>query len=269
MGAMVTFSSFVSSITNTMTHIRKINAERIQEESVIRRFFVQASISQELASRVWWVLQQKRLHVETRMKVCDVPPLKRLPRHILYDVLKEVHSPTLTKHPLFRCLKDMHPEALHDMCHNVLTEQTVPMGEFLFGKGIIVTEMFFVTKGTIEYLENDIEAPNTVVPEGGWACEAGLWSAEARLGGPFLAETACCELIILTASKLKELVAERVSCRMLLARYAAAFMRHFNRASAKYQVENRLFNDKRMLGRIVHSCRLRTIGSQTFTSIMF
>lgn len=267
--AMLTFSSFVSSITNTMTHIRKINAERLQEEVVVRRFFAQANISQELASRVWWVLQQKRLHVEMRMKVCDVPSLKLLPHHILHDVLEEAHSPALVRHPLFRCIRDMHPEVLHEICHAGLFERTVPLGELMFGKGVVVNEMFFVLKGSIEYHDDEIEVPDISVDEGGWACEAGLWSSEARLGGPFVAEPGCCELLVLTSARLKELIRDRVSCRMLVARYGAAFMRHFNRASCKYTAANRLFNDRKMLSRIVHSCRLRTIGSKTFTSIMF
>merc|ERR1712032_1153492 len=98
--AMVTFSSFVSSITNTMTHIRTINAQRSKEEATIRRFINQYSISSELASRIWFVLRKNNILVDRRIRVADVPSLQRLPVHILDDIRAEVYTPTLAYHPL-------------------------------------------------------------------------------------------------------------------------------------------------------------------------
>merc|ERR1712232_745909 len=51
--ALVVFSSFVSSITTAMTHIRNINAQKTKRETEIRSFFCEHKISPRLTSRVW------------------------------------------------------------------------------------------------------------------------------------------------------------------------------------------------------------------------
>jgi len=268
--AMVTFSSFVSSITNTMTHIRNIKAERTQEEATIRRFFSQASISSELASRVWWVLQQKRIHVDSRLKVSEVRPLKRLPRHILNDVLVEVHQPVIARHPMFAWFRDVYPGVLAGICQNMLLEHSVPPGEYFSVQGSIVTEMIFVTKGGVVYQDSDdLEEPQCFLSEGEWACEVGLWASEFRLQGCFVAEIMACEVLALPSLRLKDLIVSRPCCARVLASYGALFMRRFNSASAEAIPGNKLFNDKRVLNRIVQKCRLRAVGATTFGESLF
>merc|ERR1712217_674589 len=56
--ALVVFSSFVSSITNAMNHIKNINKGKTEEETMIRRYFNENSISHDLASQVWHFVRQ-------------------------------------------------------------------------------------------------------------------------------------------------------------------------------------------------------------------
>merc|ERR1712072_764529 len=51
--AMITFSSFVSSITSSMTHLRKLKSEPAKQETILRRYFAENKISAELGQRIW------------------------------------------------------------------------------------------------------------------------------------------------------------------------------------------------------------------------
>jgi len=114
--AMVTFSSFVSSITNTMTHIRNINAQKGKEEASIRKFFNQYNISSELASRVWFVLQRNRMLMDCRLKVSDVPALQCLPVTLLDDIRAEAYSPQVALHPIFHVYSTLDSECMRNIC---------------------------------------------------------------------------------------------------------------------------------------------------------
>merc|ERR1711972_1299321 len=80
--ALVTFSSFVSSITQAMTTLRKINERRIQEETVLRRYLTQHGISTKMINRVWHYLHQQKVlkFSETRTKECEVSLILLLPK---------------------------------------------------------------------------------------------------------------------------------------------------------------------------------------------
>merc|ERR1712110_795830 len=46
--AMVVFSTFISSITEAMTHLRKVNSRRDEEYAVLRAYFTENKVSMEL-----------------------------------------------------------------------------------------------------------------------------------------------------------------------------------------------------------------------------
>merc|ERR1712137_1437377 len=107
--ALVIFSSFVSCITNAMTHIRNINAAQVRRESEIRRYFCENSISHDLATRVWSFIRTNRIIQGKRLTSQDLPVLSQLPVKIQDDLKREVFLPILLQHPFFMQYNRLSP----------------------------------------------------------------------------------------------------------------------------------------------------------------
>merc|ERR1712050_535388 len=50
--AMVTFSSFISNVTNTVNQLKVLNARKLNEEGLIRKFLQQRRISTDVGGRI-------------------------------------------------------------------------------------------------------------------------------------------------------------------------------------------------------------------------
>jgi len=152
--AMVTFSSFVSSITQAMTHLRKINAQRMAEENILRRYLQEHGISGKLVKRVWQYLHHRTaLTVKSvRTKEQDVRALQLLPKSIIVELRYESFAPALKNHPLFLCYGRSDQAALKQICATAVQEQSLFVRQELFGKGKHANaQLFFVVEGLLEY----------------------------------------------------------------------------------------------------------------------
>jgi len=267
--AMVTFSSFVSSITNTMTHIRNINAQKGKEEASIRKFFNQYNISSELASRVWFVLQRNRMLMDCRLKVSDVPALQCLPVTLLDDIRAEAYSPQVALHPIFHVYAAVDTECMRNVCCGAVAERTVAVGEELYGKGVVVTSMLIVMQGTIEYQDAfaDVDDDIPRLYEGDWACELALWAVEASVSGPFVADRQRVDLLTLEGTRLRVAAQKHPESLKLLCKYAEDFMVHFNEACMDQYFTNPLFNEKRMIEGLANKAQKIYRLSTTFAGV--
>jgi len=246
--AMVTFSSFVSSITSAMTHIRNINARKMEQDSAIRRYFHDHKISHELAGRVWHFIRQNRMASVRRTKESEVPALNLLPQRIRQELAKESCMPILVGHALFERYSRMESEVMVRLCSSAIREKSMLTGEELFAGGD-VKEMFFVVSGAMEYLETQANGLDVrfTVPTGGWACEVALWAAHAEIDGPFLAAAGGSELMLIHSSEFQTVVKGQIESTALLASYAELFVREFNNASKEEELGNPLFNNPDMV----------------------
>jgi len=242
--AMVVFSSFVSSITSTMTHIASINATRRKQEALFRRFFHQYKIPSPLANSAWSVLRRSRVLSDGRLKMADVDLLKMLPGHMIDDIKIAAYTPLLSEHSLFEhlCSKvGADPHLKRDLICEALTEKTVIMKDILFSSESPVPAMIFVVKGKLFYYDY-LHQKEEVIHEGGWACEAALWADKAMLNGPLVAEAGRCEVLLIDA-KIFRSVAQQSKSFPKMVKYAQLFIRSFNKECCNPDAESCLFND--------------------------
>lgn len=71
--ALITFSSFVSSITNLMNHLRSINAQRLEQQKKLRLYLHQHGISSESVNRVWHYLHHRAVLNSVRTGIAAGP----------------------------------------------------------------------------------------------------------------------------------------------------------------------------------------------------
>lgn len=169
-GAMVTFSSFVSSITGAMTYLRQLNARQSEQDAAIRKYFSQNKISQKLASQVWHFRRRNKMGAKKIIKESDLPALKYLPERLRERLRMEVYTPILQNHPLLNKYSDLCPQALLEICNQAVSERQLIPGEPLKELKEKVKFMFFVCDGEIDYL-----------PDGDWKKSDAYQAKEARV----------------------------------------------------------------------------------------
>merc|ERR1712241_1040501 len=113
--AMVTFSSFISSITSAMTHLATVSSKKVEQESRIRRYLAERCISHPLTARVWHVVRNSRI-APRRLQDDDVPILKRLPERLQLELRAAAFRQTLHNHALFNWYYRVDEDAVCQVC---------------------------------------------------------------------------------------------------------------------------------------------------------
>eukprot|EP00927_Polykrikos_kofoidii_P086650 TRINITY_DN9776_c0_g1_i3.p1 TRINITY_DN9776_c0_g1~~TRINITY_DN9776_c0_g1_i3.p1 ORF type:complete len:1041 (-),score=175.63 TRINITY_DN9776_c0_g1_i3:159-3170(-) len=248
--ALVIFSSFVSSITSAMTHLRMINAQTMQRESAIRSYFSEYKISPGLASRIWHYLANHKAISAQRMRLEDVPGLLNLPQEIREELCYAVFTPLLSQHPLFREFARADPAGMRKLCKSAVREVSLKAGQSAFKETNDLTQMVFVVDGCVEYhTAHKGAAGNIKVAKGSWACELVLWGKKARMDGPLVASTGGAELLLLDAPELRRIIevfigeGQPSSSVSLLAQYGEFFINRYNTFLRKDDDSDPLLND--------------------------
>lgn len=255
--ALVAFSSFVSSITQAMTHLRQINSKKAEQEAQIRRYFAENKISRELAGQTWQFLRKNRITAGRRIKENEIKALTLLPMRIREQLRQETYLPVLSVHPMFARYSCIEPDAIRRICSSNLREHTLmPHAEFM--SETAPTMMFFLMFGSIDYITQEGMMINVI--QGSWACEAALWVAEPRLTAPFTAAVNGCDLMTLSTADFVRTAQMFPVSFYTLAGYASHFVSVFNDAIADCKEEDILFNDPLVIEYIV-SLSIRVSGS--------
>jgi len=227
--ALVTFSSFVSSITTAMTHLRTMNAHRLNQDGTLRRYLAEHHISPALTSRVLHYFQdrqQQNLRM-VRTKEEDVELFTVLPESIKFELRDESFRPTLTMHPLFHQLEVAESASVTKICRSCMSEKRLIIRDELFGHGADISFMFFVTEGILNYRYpvNGIDLCSHI-SKNEYACEVTLWAVSAEVYGPFEAETNV-ELIAIERSLFCDMCEQAMAYQSAgrIAKYAAFFVK--------------------------------------------
>jgi len=223
--ALVTFSSFVSSVTAAMTFLRKRHRERTKELDLVRRYLEENRISIELGNRVRFMLQtlngftsRKRVHNG------DVPAFKLLPETLRVALHYEVFLPVLQPHPLFSslCLADERCVVL--LCRRALTEQSLAPCQELFNCGQSASSTFMILAGDLSYKHGlrlvrcrVLRAQRVTV-----VSEAALWCEWVHRGR--ITATSAVELVRLEGERVRSIVAGCPTALHHLRIYAALFV---------------------------------------------
>lgn len=244
--ALVTFSSFVSSITSAMTHLRAINARQTEQDTLIRRFFAENKVSHEVAARIWRFLKKSRQSLTNRLKERDVPALKSLPEKIRQELRAEVFMPMLSAHPLLKVLNVIDRETIREVCDVAVSEVALKSGEEVFPAGTRPSLMVFVISGQLEYIIEHEEIP---IKGGEWVCESSLWASGLKLQGCIVSATAC-EILFINAEAFQEVTKAHNDLAGFLSSYAQSFVELFNDASQDEHFTNTLLNDKNLIANL-------------------
>jgi len=150
-GAMVIFSSFVSSITNTMNHLRTMNQEQRKEFWKLQQYFVRQGISVGLCIRIRKHLDHHLVEKQKHIKEADIPLLKHLSEPMQVELHYEVFAPLVRQHPLFEAYDDEFSHSMTRICHRALDQVSISQGDVLFSRGENASQMYFIRSGMMRY----------------------------------------------------------------------------------------------------------------------
>jgi len=223
--AMVMFSSFISSITAAMTHLRNLNSEYLEQQVVLRRFLCEKKISTSLVARVWGCLPDIMERSKRRIQEREVPMLSLLPYSLKVDLMEEIFSPTVCRHPLFQALNTVYKPKLRKLFQEAVEEVHLPKSQELFSYGKVAERMYFVTGGSLVYgREGKSEGLSFSVSAGQWVAEPVLWITWKHQGQ--LISTLPCELCALSAVRFHELMWNVEEVRDYARMFAIAITAH-------------------------------------------
>eukprot|EP00929_Paragymnodinium_shiwhaense_P083868 TRINITY_DN44816_c0_g2_i1.p1 TRINITY_DN44816_c0_g2~~TRINITY_DN44816_c0_g2_i1.p1 ORF type:complete len:842 (-),score=171.99 TRINITY_DN44816_c0_g2_i1:206-2731(-) len=224
---LVTFSSFVSSITNALSRLHNMNSEYAKQLLIFHRYIVANKISKQLAVRMKRHLESRLIKGQARIEERDVQCLRILSEPLLMELRLEIYKPSLDQHAFFERLCEVNPMAMRKMCHTSILEFGVSTGDCIFSSGESCEKMYFVKSGTLRYTPDFSDTgddENTFVNE--WLCESCLWTPWIHIG--LMQASTKATLMTIDSQKFRECIRAGRSNFMQPSKYAMCYVNHLN-----------------------------------------
>merc|ERR1719419_1167890 len=220
--ALIAFSSFLGSITASITNLRKHTTESGKQQSLLRAFLRNNNVSSCLSSSIWHFLQVNHFAHRKRSHKVQVEILTLLPRHLMLRLHQELYGPFITRAPFFSRYTVVCNDAVLQLCSKI-GERTLLCKQDLFLEGQEADKMFFTLSGCMRYEHQDPKMSVTI-GMGAWITEAVLWVNWTHCA-PMVAETTC-EIIELYTEEFRLVVSNFPRFLSFAKMYAQLFITH-------------------------------------------
>jgi hypothetical protein len=245
---LVTFSSFVSSITTVMAQLANISKDRSQAEGNLRQYLCQNRISVDLGIRIRQYFRDNYEARRKRVHEIDIGFFGQMPESLKVELRREIYMPVITLHPLLCRYALVDSAGSWLLCHLTMSQQSWLPGQTIFLRGELATEMLFVLSGDLDYFLR--RSGHTRVKMDQWLCEGALWSKTWYYNGRMTAVTNT-ELYGMSASKFRAISGERWPSFRYLQLYATRFMEAVREAQKSSLPLTDLCEDVEAIGKIV------------------
>mmetsp|Transcript_10539 Transcript_10539/g.30597 ORF Transcript_10539/g.30597 Transcript_10539/m.30597 type:complete len:740 (-) Transcript_10539:141-2360(-) len=218
--AMITFSSFMGSITANMTALRRLSSEPATQQKILQDYFMEHGISAELGTRVWGYLKKNHFQNRKRALRKDIAVLKFLPSSMSCDLNEELYLPVIKQHPFFFHYGILHYHGARAICDTVVSEHALTLGEPVFHAGTSAETMYFVTLGKMYYEHRD-PTLSSALERLQWVSEPCLWM-KWYYCGTLRAQTTC-QLLGIHSKALRATIMEQARARNYVRSYVSGF----------------------------------------------
>lgn len=219
MFALLVFSSFVASITNAMTQLRRLSDEQTTQQFALRKYFSDNKVSAELGQRIWTYLRKMHFENRARMPKEDCPALKLLSDSMMKELNEELYRPYIILAPVFYEFAAMDTDALADICNKSVDEAAFTMGTTIFSVSDEASDMYLIISGSCEYLHLETFISHNIGAEH-WVCEPILWLKWVHFGN-FIASTSC-EVLKVNSAAFRKTLERNVVIKSFFSMYVKA-----------------------------------------------
>jgi len=207
--ALIVFSSFVSSITTSMTKMRQVGNEMNKSRAFtrLRLYFLYHNIPVKLSMRIRKYLRHMVAVEQKVMEEKDIELLNLLSESLRQELRLFIISPILTVHPFLKAYCETYPEAAQKLCTYAVTHKKVSKGDILFSAGETANETIFIVRGKLLYTDDAYdERTSRLLKQNEWVCESALWLNSWVHHGDLLAASNC-DIFVLDAKKFASMTA--------------------------------------------------------------
>mmetsp|Transcript_112237 Transcript_112237/g.250753 ORF Transcript_112237/g.250753 Transcript_112237/m.250753 type:complete len:578 (-) Transcript_112237:68-1801(-) len=221
---LITFSSFLGSLTTTMNQLRYVHNERNMEKIKIQEYLGRKRVSLDLSARIWHFFKQKYDIRKRHSHLADILFFAELPVSLRMELHTQIYGQTLLSHQAFYRYALMRPSSLSSVCHAAMRDLFYKPQQDIFLDGRSATDVFFVMSGLLNYHSRFFDGERPVL-ETHCISEPVLWIRWTHRG--WLVADTSCELVAMEATKFHSVVSEHaefgdISLRCLR-RYAIFF----------------------------------------------
>eukprot|EP00928_Gymnodinium_smaydae_P086413 TRINITY_DN7049_c0_g5_i1.p1 TRINITY_DN7049_c0_g5~~TRINITY_DN7049_c0_g5_i1.p1 ORF type:complete len:830 (-),score=81.00 TRINITY_DN7049_c0_g5_i1:304-2793(-) len=173
-GALLSFSSFVSTVTNMMLSLSRMQEKQTYAAQLLNEYLETHCISVDLSVRAKTCLNSRSSGCEEQVKLDSIG----LSKQIIADIKEEANRPFLCGHPLFMAIYKIHGRSLRYICNEACVQKSYAPGEDIFVMDDPCDAMIIQTAGraTYSYDGNKGNGVDETLGKGEWFAEICLWA---------------------------------------------------------------------------------------------
>jgi hypothetical protein len=231
--ALVTFSSFVSSITQIMTTLRNMSGEESRQFWLLRRFLKQRNVGKDLSMRVIKYLEYAYAAQKNRVDEGSVKILGLLSGPLRQDLQYELFAPRLTGcggHPFLSWVNNEYKTVIQKLCNKAMKHHSLATGDCVFHADDQATEMYVLILGKVNLTNADGSELEPAVHPGDWVSEACLWTTWIHCGD--LRTLSESTMVSINASLFGEVMCMHLESWLMAVKYAKQFLELLNQFDA-------------------------------------
>jgi len=184
---LVLFSSFISSITASMTQLRNMSEDKSKQFWLLRKYLRQRGIDKQLTFRILRYVEYAIKEKTVLVSDSKVWSLGLLSQQLREELQYEVSFKCLMSHPFFEKARTVSSMSTFQLAAQALSVEMLASRDTIFNPGTLATAMFIVAFGQLKYQKMDelnIEETDDTnkLTKDDWACEHALWTKWTHMG---------------------------------------------------------------------------------------
>lgn len=182
---LVLFSSFVSSVTASITQVRNREGDKSKQFWLLRRYLRQHGIQAQLTFRILRYIEYACIEQQNSVPETSIWVLQLLSHQLRNELNYSVSFSSLKVHPFFECTNSVSRVTMMRLSEDAMTLQSLACNDQLTAPGMMVDSMYMLVSGHLLY----VHAEEALVPDceeevkiNDWVCEPVLWTEWFALG---------------------------------------------------------------------------------------
>jgi len=231
--ALLVLSSFLSSITASVTQLRQLNWKHHRQVILLRTFLRRRRISTSLSLRIMSFVEWKQRNDSRQVRDSDVSLLGCLSDQLRAEMTRELCEPTLLKHPFLFMYSGQSSVAWGRVCTQAVRRLSLAVGDVVFDAGVDADSMYLVLVGRMGYALQRVSMAHVahsrddcIMSAGEWCSEVALFTAWVHVGT--LCAVKNSEVLAVDAHRFLEVTVKDQKVVEATARYGSSFLQMLN-----------------------------------------
>jgi len=240
--ALLVFSSFLSSLTASMTQLRQLSWKFDKNLSLLRKYLRTHMISAGLSIRILRYVEYRLATNRQEIRESDVYLLNILSTQLNMELVQETYEPILITHPFLHQYALASRAAMRDLCNKATQRVQFSIGDVVFSERTKAEGMLFLLKGRLKYYRKrrnfttTLDKMESYVQVGEWCSEGSMWTDWEHVGCMVAVENA--EALQVHAQKFLDVTKRHQHVLQSTLYYSYHFVQWLNEESSQGELSD-------------------------------